>query len=309
MPVPLVQAGGARRPRRDAVDVVVSFGGGSCADLGKAVCFFTEQEAGTPGAVVDRPSRAAARLDPHHLLGRRAHAVLRDDRSGDAAEDGRRRPDDRPDRRHLRPRAHAVDPATGERRDGHERAGPLRRGRRTRRTARPRPRRSRWPAPAGSSPRCRWWSTTRATSSVRASMLEGAVLGGRCLQNASMGVHHGLAQLVGGRTGIPHGLANAVILPHAMRFNAEAVPDEVRRLGEAIGRPDDPAGALAALVARLGLPARLGECGVTLGRPRRRRPPVAGAPQHPGQPPPRQRGRRPRRSSPPRTSPLPFVRC
>src|SRR6267143_344564 len=38
-------------------DAVVSFGGGSCADLGKAVCFFTEQEAGTPGAsYVDRPA-------------------------------------------------------------------------------------------------------------------------------------------------------------------------------------------------------------------------------------------------------------
>ena len=60
-------------------------------------------------------------------------------------------------------------------------------------------------------------------------MLAGAVLGGRCLQNATMGVHHGLSQLVGGRTGIPHGLANAVILPHAMRFNADAVPDALRR--------------------------------------------------------------------------------
>jgi alcohol dehydrogenase class IV len=97
---------------------------------------------------------------------------------------------------------------------------------------------------------------------VRAAMLEGAVLGGRCLQNGSMGVHHGLAQLVGGRTGIPHGLANALILPHVVRFNADAVPDELRRLGAAIGAPDDPAGALAGLVQRLGLPGGLGECGV-----------------------------------------------
>ncbi len=35
-------------------------------------------------------------------------------------------------------------------------------------------------------------------------------------------------------------------------------------LGEAIGAPDDPAGAVAALVARLGLPTQLGDCGVTL---------------------------------------------
>jgi alcohol dehydrogenase class IV len=39
-----------QQARRDAVDGVVSFGGGSCADLGKAVSYFTEQEAGTPGA-------------------------------------------------------------------------------------------------------------------------------------------------------------------------------------------------------------------------------------------------------------------
>src|SRR5206468_3542788 len=54
---------------------------------------------------------------------------------------------------------------------------------------------------------------------ARAAMLEAAVLGGRCLQNAAMGVHHGLSQLVGGRTGIAHGLANAVLLAHAIRFN------------------------------------------------------------------------------------------
>jgi len=99
---------------------------------------------------------------------------------------------------------------------------------------------------------------------VRASMFEGAALAGRCLQNGSMGVHHGLAQLVGGRTGIAHGLANAVILPHVIRFNGVAAYDELERLGEAIGAPDDTAGAIAALVARLGLPAGLGECGVTL---------------------------------------------
>ena len=77
-----------------------------------------------------------------------------------------------------------------------------------------------------------------------------------------MGVHHGLAQLVGGRTGIPHGLANAVILPHAMRFNADVAPDEMQRIGDALGDPDDPSGAVARLVERLGLPTRLRDCDV-----------------------------------------------
>lgn len=97
---------------------------------------------------------------------------------------------------------------------------------------------------------------------ARSDMLQGAVLGGRCLQNGSMGVHHGLAQLVGGRTGIPHGLANAMILPHAMRFNADTVPWAIAGLALSMG-VQDPADAVAELVARLGLPAGLRECGVT----------------------------------------------
>jgi alcohol dehydrogenase len=98
---------------------------------------------------------------------------------------------------------------------------------------------------------------------ARTEMLAGAAMAGRCLQNATMGVHHGLAQLVGGRTGIPHGLANAVILAHAVRFNADAVPDEVRRVGARLGNADDAAAAVAALVDRVGLPDRLSACGVT----------------------------------------------
>ena len=96
----------------------------------------------------------------------------------------------------------------------------------------------------------------------RAAMLAGAVFGGRCLQNASMGVHHGLSQLVGGRTGIPHGLANAVILAHVVRFNADAVPDELEAIGHSLG-DKDPAAAIDALRKSIGLPGRLSECGVT----------------------------------------------
>jgi len=98
---------------------------------------------------------------------------------------------------------------------------------------------------------------------ARTQMLAGAVLGGRALQNASMGVHHGLAQLVGGRTGVAHGLANAIILAHAMRFNAGAVPEDMRRIGDALGDADDPAGAVDRLLERIGLPSSLSDVGVT----------------------------------------------
>lgn len=97
---------------------------------------------------------------------------------------------------------------------------------------------------------------------ARSAMLAGAALAGRCLLNAGMGVHHGLAQLVGGRTGIPHGLANAILLTHAVRFNAEAVPDDVARIGGALGDGSDAPGAIDALRAGIGLPGRLSEAGV-----------------------------------------------
>jgi alcohol dehydrogenase class IV len=47
-----------------------------------------------------------------------------------------------------------------------------------------------------------------------------------------------------------------------MRFNASVVPDEMRRIGAALGDAGDPAGAVARLAARAGLPARISEVGV-----------------------------------------------
>lgn len=98
---------------------------------------------------------------------------------------------------------------------------------------------------------------------ARTAMLSGACLAGRSMLNAGMGVHHGLAQLIGGRTGIPHGLANALLLAHCVRYNAEAVPAEVARIGAALGSGADAAGAVDVLRASLGLPGSLREVGVT----------------------------------------------
>ena len=60
----------------------------------------------------------------------------------------------------------------------------------------------------------------------------------------------------------PHGLANAVILAHAVRFNADAVPDDVARIGAALGGASDAAAAIDGLRAAIGLPGRLSEVGV-----------------------------------------------
>ena len=97
-------------------------------------------------------------------------------------------------------------------------------------------------APA-SSTRCPRSSTIPTTSTPAPTCSQGAILAGRCLQNASMGVHHGLAQLVGGRTGIPHGLANAIVLP--ARHGASTptpCPTRSAALADALGVDDATAG-------------------------------------------------------------------
>ena len=260
VPTSSVQAA-VMQARRDAVDGIVSFGGGSCADLGKAVCFFTEQEAGTPGAsYVDRPALphvavpttySGAELTP--FFGMTDERTRQKTGAGGPTIAPLAAVHDPELTRSTPPRvsaetgmnalAHCVEVAWSASRTPEAEAVALSGCRRIFDAL---PRVVRHPDDLDG----------------RTEMLEGAALAGRCLQNATMGVHHGLAQLVGGRTGIPHGLANAVILPHAMRFNAPVVPEALARIGAVVGH-DDPVNAVAVLVERLGLPTHLSDCGVT----------------------------------------------
>ncbi len=59
---------------------------------------------------------------------------------------------------------------------------------------------------------------------ARTHLLEGASDAGQALAARGLYLAHAMAQAVGGRFGIPHGAANALCLPPAMRFNAEVVP-------------------------------------------------------------------------------------
>jgi len=96
---------------------------------------------------------------------------------------------------------------------------------------------------------------------ARTELLRGASHGGAALAGSNLALAHALAQAVGGAYGLPHGTLNGILLAPALRFNAAAVPDAVRRFGEAIGAPDDPAARVEELTALAG-PTRLGELGV-----------------------------------------------
>ncbi len=56
---------------------------------------------------------------------------------------------------------------------------------------------------------------------ARTAMANAATLAGLAFSNAFVGVNHALAHALGARFGIPHGRANALFLPHVLRYNAE----------------------------------------------------------------------------------------
>jgi maleylacetate reductase len=73
---------------------------------------------------------------------------------------------------------------------------------------------------------------------ARTEMLVGAFLAGSALSHVTMALHHGLCHILGGTAGVPHGVANSIILPHAMRFNLDATAIQLAQAAEAmrIGR-------------------------------------------------------------------------
>jgi alcohol dehydrogenase len=91
--------------------------------------------------------------------------------------------------------------------------------------------------------------------------------------NAGFGLSHVMGHQIGPRWNVPHGVTSAVMLPHAMRFMAEAAPfrfeSVARGLGVPFNRQDPTASALecadrtAAFIARFQLPVRLRDAGVT----------------------------------------------
>jgi len=76
---------------------------------------------------------------------------------------------------------------------------------------------------------------------ARTTLLRGAMHGGAALDAAGLGLGHAMAQAAGGRYGIPHGAANALCLPPAIRFNEPVTSAEIARFGEALGATDPAA--------------------------------------------------------------------
>jgi maleylacetate reductase len=107
---------------------------------------------------------------------------------------------------------------------------------------------------------------------ARSAMLTGSHLAGLSLASVAMGLHHGLCHVLGGSANVPHGIANSIILPHAIHFNADATADLLLPAALAMGvsangLPPVEAVRVAArqvytLVGQMNLPRRLRDAGV-----------------------------------------------
>jgi len=108
---------------------------------------------------------------------------------------------------------------------------------------------------------------------ARGAMLLGSMLAGQAFANSPVAAVHALAYPIGGTFHVPHGLSNALVLPHVLRFNA---PDATHLYAEiaadafpSLEKEDGAQGRcaafieeLASLSKRVGLQSRLREVGI-----------------------------------------------
>lgn len=107
---------------------------------------------------------------------------------------------------------------------------------------------------------------------AREAMLLGAMLAGQAFSNAPVAAVHALAYPLGGHFHVPHGLSNALVLNHVLRFNLPAArplyADLARVVQAGYAGADDLAAAdgfiryMEELVRATGIPRSLREVGV-----------------------------------------------
>lgn len=103
---------------------------------------------------------------------------------------------------------------------------------------------------------------------ARSKMAEAALYAGIGVASAGAGAVHALAYPLGGRISAPHGMVNAMLLPHVLRQNMAASPAAYAGLSpetnarSAREQCDDLLSTLQRLLGALETPARLGEFGV-----------------------------------------------
>jgi alcohol dehydrogenase class IV len=96
---------------------------------------------------------------------------------------------------------------------------------------------------------------------ARTDAMYGAYLAGAALAVVGMALHHRICHVLGGTFGLAHGEVNAVILPHAARFNQPAALEALGRVARAMG-VEDAACGLFDLAVAIGAPTSLAALGM-----------------------------------------------
>ncbi len=107
---------------------------------------------------------------------------------------------------------------------------------------------------------------------AREGMLLGSLLAGMALANAGVGAVHAMAYPLGTLFHIPHGLANAVLLPYVLEFNRVACPERFARMNQFLGGPGTAISAnqgaqrcikrITSLSQTIGIPRTIKELGI-----------------------------------------------
>lgn len=106
---------------------------------------------------------------------------------------------------------------------------------------------------------------------ARDKMAYAEFLAGMAFNNASLGFVHAMAHQLGGFYDLPHGVCNAILVPHVSRFNLIACPERFADIAAAMGENVEelstidaaecaPA-AITKLAGDVGIPAGLAELG------------------------------------------------
>ena len=112
-----------------------------------------------------------------------------------------------------------------------------------------------------------------ADMAARSAMLLGSMLAGQAFANSPVAAVHAFAYPIGGIFHVPHGLSNALVLPHVLRFNAhvaaqlyaEIAPDvfpDLASLTSAEARCARFIEDMAELSRKIGLQSRLRDVGI-----------------------------------------------
>ena len=106
----------------------------------------------------------------------------------------------------------------------------------------------------------------------REGLARASLQAGLAFSNALLGATHAISHQLGGLTDLPHGLLNAILLPHVMEFNAAVAAGRLADVAGAMGlrtglmTPHEAADAaiqtVRAFAGKAGLPTTLREIGV-----------------------------------------------